>query len=265
MKNQNYKINFSSIMILIFGLFFGSALGGGLIALSEFTGFDSIFQILAYAVSMLSPILFFDFFVARKGGNKLGFDFSSKPFRIYLIIFLMTFGMILIGDVITQMIPTTGIFAKLYESYELTMNGLSTNTVSLILMTVILAPILEEILFRGILLKGMINNKMNPKIAILVSAFVFGAIHVYPWQFAGAFLLGLVFGLVYYKTKSLLIPILLHAFNNLLSVLFVLYSDSESFSEFFGVKNGYVFLLGIMIFSVSFYFFIKKYNTKSIR
>lgn len=266
MKNQNYKIDFVTVIILIFGLICGQVVTGGLIFLSEtFFGIDveksGGLMMLAYVITMIFPILFFDFFVARKSGNRLSFDFSAKPFRVYLLIFPMMFGMMLIADVVTQQIPTTGkFFGKLYEMYQSQMDSLAVNNVVLIIMTVILAPILEEILFRGILLKGMINSNVKPKFAILISAFVFGAIHFYPWQFAGAFLLGLVLGLVYYKTKSLLMPILLHAFNNLLSALFVIYSDSESFSEVFKLKSEYILLAGIVIFAVPFYFFAVKKN-----
>ena len=51
------------------------------------------------------------------------------------------------------------------------------------------------------------------------------------------FLLGLVLGVVYYKTKSLLMPILLHAFNNFISAYLLLNGNSESVTE-----NFYIFL-----------------------
>ena len=127
--------------------------------------------------------------------------------------------------------------------------------VSLILMTVVLAPILEEILFRGILMKGMIHNKVKPATAIIASAVIFGAVHFNPWQFVGACLLGLVLGLVYHKTKSLLMPILLHAFNNLLSAMMMLYSDSETFSGLFNINKTILLLAGLVIFAIPFYFF----------
>ena len=76
-------------------------------------------------------------------------------------------------------------------------------------MAVVMAPIFEEIVFRGILQKGLINKGWEPTKAIWVSAIVFGFVHGNPWQFVGAVLLGYVLGLVYHRTKSLLMPILL--------------------------------------------------------
>ena len=261
MQEQNYKVDFFTGIILVVGLFIGAALaqaiGLGLSALFSLdiqeTGW---FQVFAYVFTFLTPILFFYFFIARNDGKKLSFDFSTKPLRIYLLIFPMMFGMMLVADYLSQLIPTTGRFlGPIYKMYNEEFTKLLSSPVSLILMTVILAPILEEILFRGILMKGMINNKVKPATAIIASAVIFGAVHFNPWQFVGACLLGLVLGLVYYKTKSLLMPILLHAFNNLLSALMMMYSDSETFSGLFNINKELLLVAGVVIFAIPFYFF----------
>lgn len=266
METQNYKVDFFAGILLIIGLFVGAsvayAVGQGL---SAFLAVDiretAWYQVSAYLITFVTPVLFFDFLVARKDGEKLRFDFSSKPFRVYLLIFPMMFGMMLIADYTTQLIPTTGdLLGPLYKLYTEEFAKLQNQPVAMIIMTVILAPILEEILFRGIIMKGMINNGTKPLPAIALSAFIFGVVHFNPWQFAGAFLLGLVLGLVYYKTKSLLMPVLLHAFNNLISAMLMLYSDSEAFSELFGIRNEILLLLGFVIFIIPFYFFTIKKN-----
>ncbi|PZU79378.1 MAG: hypothetical protein DI529_17530 [Chryseobacterium sp.] len=50
-------------------------------------------------------------------------------------------------------------------------------------------------------------------------------------------------------------PILLHAFNNLVSAIMMLNSESESFSGVFKISNEMVLGLGIVIFAIPFYFF----------
>ena len=89
-------------------------------------------------------------------------------------------------------------------------------------------PIIEEIIFRGIIQKGMINNGVKPRNAILVSALIFGIVHFNPWQFIGAFLLGIVLGVVYFKTKSLLMSIFLHFFNNTIAEIIMKSSGPTS-------------------------------------
>jgi len=89
---------------------------------------------------------------------------------------------------------------------------------------VIMAPILEELIFRGVILDGLLK-KYRATGAIFLSALLFGIVHLNPWQFVGAFLLGLLFGWVYWQTKSLLLTILLHFFNNGLASAQMLFSN----------------------------------------
>lgn len=82
-----------------------------------------------------------------------------------------------------------------------------------IIGAVLFAPILEEIIFRGIILKGFLT-KYTPKYAIIFSAIIFGLIHGKPLQIWGTFVIGLIFGWIYYKTKSIGTTILLHSILN---------------------------------------------------
>lgn len=80
------------------------------------------------------------------------------------------------------------------------------------------APLTEEVLFRGIILYGLLQN-YSVKTAVVVSALLFGVIHLNPWQFPAAFLLGMVFAWWVIQTGSLWPAILGHMFHNALSVL----------------------------------------------
>lgn len=89
------------------------------------------------------------------------------------------------------------------------------------LMVCVFAPVFEEWLFRGEILRGLLNHRrkdgskgINPGWAISISAALFAFIHLNPWQAIPAFLLGLLFGWVYYKTGSLSLTMLMHSFNN---------------------------------------------------
>jgi len=83
----------------------------------------------------------------------------------------------------------------------------------------IMAPFLEEWLCRGMVLRGLLAHKVKPVWAIAFSAFYFAMIHLNPWQALPAFMLGLLFGYVYYKTGSLKLTILMHFTNNTLALL----------------------------------------------
>ena len=78
---------------------------------------------------------------------------------------------------------------------------------------VIYAPVFEEWLCRGMVLRGLLT-RMKPTWAIVLSALFFSIIHMNPVQGANAFLLGLILGYVYYKTGSLWLTMFLHFVNN---------------------------------------------------
>lgn len=220
------------------------------------------FLMFSNAVVFCLMIAAFDFLIVRpKTGKKLNFNFSPTNFYTYLLIFPLMLGMMFIGEFVTSQIPTTGpFFGDFYEFFENLMANLVDDPVVMILTAVIMAPIFEEIIFRGIIQKGLVNKGVKPWKAILLSSILFGLIHGNPWQFAGATLLGCVLGLVYYKTKSLLLPMLLHGFNNLCSSVLIFYTEKESFAEAFQVSEYMVLAVGIVLFSMFYYLFMKKYK-----
>ncbi|HHY16251.1 MAG TPA: CPBP family intramembrane metalloprotease [Firmicutes bacterium] len=75
-------------------------------------------------------------------------------------------------------------------------------------------PLVEEIIFRGFFLKRLLP-RYGPATAIFFSALLFGVIHLNLHQAVNAFVLGIVFGIIYYKTGSLLLCIGAHLANNL--------------------------------------------------
>ena len=218
------------------------------------------FMMISNAVVFCLMIAAFDFIVVRQKTNKkLNFNFSPTNVSTYLLIFPMMLGMMFIGEFITSQIPTTGpFFGDFYSFFENLMSGLTNDPIVMVITAVIMAPIFEEIVFRGIIQQGMINNGVKPWKAILLASILFGLIHGNPWQFVGATLLGCVLGLVYYKTKSLFLPMLLHGFNNLCSAVLIFYTKKESFAEVFEMQEWMILIIGIVLFSIFFYLFIFK-------
>ena len=84
--------------------------------------------------------------------------------------------------------------------------------------TLITAPIFEELLFRGIILNGLLNKyKNSSKKAIIYSAMVFGLVHLNIPQGINAFIGGIILGFIYYYTKSMKLSIFAHFINNLIT------------------------------------------------
>lgn len=270
MENSRYpKFTFTWLggLVLLAGLIVGTmALSFfnifWMFAFKENLQYKDWYFMLSNAAGFLTAIAFFDFFIVRPStGKKLNFNFSPTNFYTYLLIFPMMFGMMLIAEFITSQIPTTGpFFGKYYEFFERLMEQLTDDPVVMIITAVICAPVFEEIVFRGIIQKGMINKGVRPVNAILMASVIFGLVHGNPWQFVGAVLLGCVLGLVYYKTKSLLLPMLLHGFNNLCSTILIVYTKNESFADAFKIQEWVILAVGIILFSVFYYLFTRKYK-----
>ncbi|MEC5171643.1 type II CAAX endopeptidase family protein [Chryseobacterium nepalense] len=270
MENSRYpKFTFTWLggLVLLAGLIVGTmALSFfnifWMFAFKENLQYKDWYFMLSNAAGFLTAIAFFDFFIVRPStGKKLNFNFSPTNFYTYLLIFPMMFGMMLIAEFITSQIPTTGpFFGKYYEFFERLMEQLTDDPLVMIITAVICAPIFEEIVFRGIIQKGLINKGVRPVNAILMASVIFGLVHGNPWQFVGAVLLGCVLGLVYYKTKSLLLPMLLHGFNNLCSTILIVYTKNESFADTFKIQEWVILAVGVILFSVFYYLFTRKYK-----
>lgn len=92
----------------------------------------------------------------------------------------------------------------------------------------IFAPFFEEWLCRGMVLRGLLHHDVKPVWAIVFSALFFAFIHLNPWQAIPAFLLGCLFGYVYYKTGSLKLTMLMHFTNNTFALIM---SNIDSLKE----------------------------------
>lgn len=264
---KKYIFDGKGILVLVGGLVAGIALISVLNSISILVfkvnfQYENIYGLLLNTFGLLGAILAFDYFVCRPSlGKKLNFNMSPTNLMTYILIFPMMFGMMLVAEFMTSLIPITGpVFGAYYQYFSILMEQMTSDKASLILFAVLFAPVLEEIIFRGIIQKGLINKGLKPKKAIIISAIVFGLVHQNPWQFVGAVLLGCVLGLVYYKTKSLLLPILLHAFNNLVSSILILHFKTESFADTFNVSEWLILAIGIVLFTTFYILFTKKYR-----
>lgn len=95
-----------------------------------------------------------------------------------------------------------------------------------IIAIVIMAPIVEELLFRGAIEGHLLRKWKHPAGAIVFSSLVFGVVHGNWVQAPFAFVIGLALGWMYYRTGSLLPGILMHFVNNSTAVLGFLITDN---------------------------------------
>lgn len=87
-----------------------------------------------------------------------------------------------------------------------------------ILALVVFAPVLEELLCRGVVL-GSLRPRYGVIPAWLLSSFFFGVLHVQPLLVVNAFVVGLILGFIYIATDSIWAVMILHALNNAVAYL----------------------------------------------
>ena len=90
-----------------------------------------------------------------------------------------------------------------------------------ILIIGVLAAVGEELTFRGVLQPLFIHLFRNKHLGVLITAFIFGAIHMQFFSFLPRFVLGVLFGYIYVYSQNLWVPIFGHFVNNSLSLFFV--------------------------------------------
>lgn len=113
----------------------------------------------------------------------------------------------------------------------------SGNFIITLFTTGILAPIMEELFFRFAILE--INKNRNPKNIIIISSLIFGIAHLNIIQGCYAFIIGLILGYTYYKTKNIFTTILIHIGVNASSVIY-------EFISSYRLKYG-ILIVGIII------------------
>ncbi|GAB3765944.1 hypothetical protein GCM10028817_48810 [Spirosoma pomorum] len=147
-------------------------------------------------------------------------SFRSAPALAYVV---AAVGLVAMGVLVEPLISAIPMPEKLKEIIA------KIFTKDMIFVAVLAAPILEEVLFRGIILDGLLKN-YSPIKAILLSGAMFGYAHIIPTQAVNAMFIGFALGWVYYRSHSLYLCIFLHFVNNALSSLTFLVDDEMDMS-----------------------------------
>lgn len=230
-------------LLAFLGIFLLCTLISGIIVIPLLRLSDSISQqavtFVSYLVQFSLTIGLLLFYRRSRGGEGRLLKFSFKWFNAALILW----GVLLVFMIGVVIEPLLDIFP---DSYLEMLNQAVGRGGWAIVTTIIVAPIMEEILFRGIILES-VRSRFGTMRSILISAAIFGIIHIIPQQVINAFFVGLVLGFIYVKTESIFSVMILHAINNALAYLqTVIFGDQLlSMKEMIGNHTVYYILYGI--------------------
>lgn len=242
----------------MFGLL-GLFLLGGLLGNIVVLGMQAFLPDVAkdYGMLVSYPLMFIPAMLYASAKSRLDENFTPDVpvdsnrfgrlggFAMAVIVSVATLAAAFLTDITTKLLPPMPAFL------EEAMKQLLDAPLWVTLISVsVFAPFFEEWLCRGMIMRGLLG-RMSPFAAITVSAAFFAVIHLNPWQAIPAFILGLLFGLVYYKTGSLKLTMMMHCVNNTMAAIFSRIPDFRDAEAFIDVMNPWTYA-GICLCSVAF-------------
>ena len=152
-------------------------------------------------------------------------------------------------------------FLDLPDMMQETFRGMSRNVFGILSIT-IMAPLVEELLFRGAI-QGYLHQKgMKPLHAILIASAIFGIVHMNPIQIPFAFAIGTIFGWLYYRTGSLVPGIVGHFINNSIACIQMATMTEEEFNiktiEWLGEGPTYALFALSFVGLIGMFLYLKK-------
>lgn len=177
-------------------------------------------QILQTTGIFIFPAILSAFLFSKKPWHYLGFHKVelNTIFKTLLIVLIALPAINLLASV-NQLIPLSDWMIELEKKAEaLTKAFLVTDNFGVYLVNIFMVAILpalgEELIFRGILQRRLVELTRSRWFGIILSAALFSAIHMQFQGFIPRFALGVAFGYLLEATGSIWVPIAAHFFNN---------------------------------------------------
>ncbi|MCR5571058.1 MAG: CPBP family intramembrane metalloprotease [Bacteroidales bacterium] len=248
------------LLWFIAGAVLGSIVGSVFVFLIPGQAGHEYMILVSYPLMFIPPMMYANLKSKRNAFFDTGYALSSDNygriggFRMALLVSLATLAAAYLTDACSELLPATPAW------FDELMGSMVGGTFWINFLCVsIFAPLFEEWLCRGEVLRGLLNYRkadgsrgIKPGWAIVLSALFFAAIHGNPWQAVPAFGLGCLFGYVYYRTGSLKLTMLMHCVNNTFSLLMSRIdslSDVEHYSDIFPSPQ-YWLILGACVLLV---------------
>jgi len=227
MENKMYPTIKNAILLCL--LFLGIQIGLSLLIgifqmifrLSDTSLLAGVLTILTSIIS-IGIVLWVGFKKTKRKFNEV-FKFNRVPVFLWIAVTVFMAGFVIVlsemDNLLQYILPVPEIFRDIFQTLMV-----EQIFIIAIISVGIIPAFTEELLFRGLILDGLKNNYSKRK-AIIISALLFGIIHLNPWQFYSAFIIGLISAWICIETNSILLSIYIHFFNNALYTIAVRYKD----------------------------------------
>lgn len=257
-KYNYYLPSGTGWLVLMFWFLVGVIIGN--LATVLFTAVAGNSLAMEYSIVISYPLMFIPAMIYASSKSRMNMmdkrglkvdndNFAPKGgFLCALLVMVGTLAMSFCSDALTELLP------EMPERLKVIFENMTEGNIWINFLSVsIFAPIFEEWLCRGMVLRGLLGKGMKPLWAVILSAVFFAVIHANPWQAIPAFMIGCLFGYVYYRTGSLKLTMLMHFTNNTFSLIISNVTDLEAYDNWQAILPGsmyWVILAACIIIAV---------------
>lgn len=185
----------TSQFLLLFLIYLVYSLFGNLDEFSIFISNHS-YIVAFFNITILLPVFYKKYQIYKIENNKI-----KEPIKIFLIALILS---LILNEII--------LLIKFFLKFEMVANL----NIFLLINTIIIGPILEELLFRGIVFNKL-REFNNEKRAIIITTVIFAIMHGNLLSIIYTFIMGYILNIIYIKQKTLKAPILFHVTINFVS------------------------------------------------
>ncbi|MGC6470543.1 MAG: CPBP family intramembrane glutamic endopeptidase [Flavobacteriales bacterium] len=285
--SSNSKV-FLFFILLLIGLFVGNSiglLGSTIFNASSMTDLTSLQTVKALkflqAFSAIGIFIIPAFLFSYVTNFSLSFTNVSRQ-QILITIVLMLMSMPIINVLaewnasmhLPSFLSSLEEWMRLAEvqAMRITDSFLNVKTISGVLFNLLIIAVIpaigEEVLFRGVIQNSLYQKTSNIHLSIWLSAFLFSAMHLQFMGFIPRFLIGGMFGYLFYWSGSIWLPIIAHFVNNAVAVILsflVLNGQLSKDVETMGANEGQVSVIIIAFMGLSLLLYFLKVLPNSNR
>jgi membrane protease YdiL (CAAX protease family) len=232
----------------------------------EFTTITQGANAMASMIGFGLPVLVVAYFTPGKIGAQLGCKPIATEKQVLIVVLLALTGLILsgaLGDLTDKLTFSTALrnwATQLEAQYKQALMAMTQmrsiwDLLFAMIAVAVVPAILEELYFRASLQKIIMEWSGKPWVAIMVTAVIFSAFHFSYFGFLSRMSLGIVLGLIYYYTKNIWLPILMHFVNNAIGVsaLYTVRNNPKKIDQVLDTNLSYYWvILGILLLVILF-------------
>lgn len=251
-QKKYYPTILKGIHLIILYIFIQTVVDFPLALIDYYKGTEHLYNPIKKVLLGVGSVVFILIYGIRKSREPIFQIFPIKWFNPLVILPIITFlwGAHNLLDVVNywvaKVLPPPPWF---WELFNRIFEG-DYGVMGAFLKVAVVAPIVEELIFRGLIFNGFRKN-YNGFIAVFMSALLFSLFHLNPWQMPATFVLGLLLGWLMLRTNNILVAIIGHSINNTLVLLVVTYSEQVHEHSVYLLEKPKLLALSGMVMALS--------------